>query len=222
MNIFVCGNGTLKMGDFGTARHQLAGRPMTIDAFNPAFVTKGFIEEQHRYWMAVDDVFQMGQLLAMLLLGNVSTTVSLTTVSKLDCESALKEIIRRAIGPRSKRFANAFEMRQALEGKNCLVTASQLQSLRGKTVAFSGQLSLRRFDAENRVISEGGVIAKAMTHRVDVLVQGERSMVHHNGKKLRMLQQAEQLLKKGYPIQIINEAEFRRLLHRDLKRVQLH
>ena len=211
MNVFVCGKGILKLGDFGIARHQLAGKPVTVDAFNPWFVTKGFLEDEHKYWLAVDDVFQMGQLLAMLLRGDAENTVSAADVKLIDCEPRLKSILQQAIGPRKKRFADAFEMLQALQSDGTGPEASPLKSLSGKTVVFTGPLTFERFDAEVLVLQAGGHVARSVTKKVDVVVQGGRSKLYKNGHKGSKLQQAEDLMRQGQTMHIIGEAEFRRL-----------
>lgn len=209
-NIFVCGKGILKLGDFGIARHQVsAGKLATIDAFNPAFVTRGFIDHSHRKWLAVDDVFQMGQLLAMLLCGDASAPVSLSKVNQLACDPELRTIIKTAIGPRSKRYADAYEMQQALEN-NGQERRPPLRSLSGKIVTFSGPLSMKRFDAQIMVIKAGGKVVQDMSRKVDILVQGGHSP--RNGHKSIKLRQAQKLIEQGTKIEIIGEREFRQLV----------
>lgn len=210
MNIFVCGKGVLKLGDFGIARHELAGKPMTIEAFNPAFVTQGFIAERHRHWLAVDDVYQMGQLLAMLLRGDADTIVTPAMVKSIDCDDDLKTIIKRAIGPRRRRYVDAYEMLQAIEG-NPLTSTAKVRSLKGKTVVFTGVLSMKRFDAELLALQAGATVGKDVTRSTDVLVQGGRSPRYKKGHKGTKLQQAQALISKGQTLQIIGEAEFRAL-----------
>ena len=217
MNVFVCRGTTLKLGDFGIARHQLAGKPVTVNTFNPAFVTKGFLTDEHRHWLAVDDVFQMGQLLAMLLRGDAESTISPADVSKIDCDDALKAIIKRAIGPRKRRFADAFEMLRALEGKT-EVTPAPIRSLRGKTVVFTGPLSIKRFDAEVLALQAGAAVASGVSKTVDVVVQGGRSPLYRSGHKGRKLQLVQKLIKQGHTIHVIGEAEFRRLTRPSSKR----
>lgn len=211
MNIFVCGNGTLKLGDFGIARHELAGKPMTVEAFNPGFVTKGFLDASHRYWLAVDDVYQMGQLFGVLLTGNTEDTITARMISRLGIDDELKAVIKRAIGPRHKRYADAYEMLQALSGDELSGGRKSLESLEGKKVAFTGPLSIKRLDAEIMVLQAGGVVAKGVTKDVDVVVQGGRSKHYKSGHKGTKLQYAEKLIKQGHKISIIGEAELRRL-----------
>ncbi len=213
MNVFVCGRGVLKLGDFGIARHEVAGRLITIDAFNPQFVSRGFAVQEHRRWVASDDVFQMGQLLAMMLRGDAHTLVTPSMLNQIDCSDDLKQVIKRAIGPRSKRYADAYEMRQAIEGHNTNGIAS-IKSLVGKTVTFSGSLSIGHFDAEIMVLQAGGSVTREVTRKVDVLVQGGRAPQQKNGCLTAKLRHAKKLIERGQHIQIIGEREFRRLVRK--------
>lgn len=211
MNVFVCGRGVLKLGDFGIARHQVAGKLIAIDAFNPQFVSRGFVAQEHRRWLAADDVFQMGQLLAMLLRGNASERVDVAMVKQLGCSHAIEAVIKRAIGPRGKRFVDAYEMLQSLEG-HTEPPASEIRSLRGKTVAFSGSLSIRRFDAEIMVLQAGGTVTQNITRKLDVLIQGGRAPQQKNGRLNTKLRQAKRLIEQGQQIHVIGEREFRQLV----------
>lgn len=211
MNIFVCSRGVLKLGDFGIARHQIPGKPANIEAFNPAFVTQGIIDKKHRYWLAVDDVFQMGQLLGMLLRGNCDEAITPAVVDTLPCSVALKRIVRCAIGPRSRRFPDAYEMLRALEGDEG-VAESNVKTLAGKTVVFAGALSLSRFDAEVLVIQAGGHVAKRVNRHVDLIVHGGSASRFAPGRRNAQMHTAERLIKAGQPISVIGESQFRRLV----------
>lgn len=207
MNVFVCRNRRLKLGDFGIARHVLAGTQATASVFNPWFVSTKMAQGAQRYWLASDDVYQMGQLLAMLLRGEPNELITEQDVWHLSCDDELKEIIAKAIGPRKSRYENACEMLQALKGDHGS-SGPCVDSLVGKTVVFTGPLSLPRFDAEVLVRQAGGSIADDVSTRVDVLVQGGRSPHYSNGHKGEKLSKAERLIRQGHPISILNEREF--------------
>jgi serine/threonine protein kinase len=215
MNVFVCGRGRLKLGDFGIARHELAGNRRSVEAFNPEFVTKGFLDNHHRHWHAVDDVYQMGQLLGMLLSGDSNEKVTARAVNKLDASTRLKQIIKRAIGIRGKRYGDAFEFLQALNGEEA-PQQTVLDSLDGKKIVFTGPLTMSRYDAKLLVLQVGGEVVTNVTKDVDVVVQGGRSQNYKSGHKGEKLQKAQDLLKKGANISIIGEAEFRRLVRGEL------
>ena len=61
-------------------------------------------------WQARDDVYQVGQLLGMLVRGNARTRIRTFDVRAFDCSDHLKEIIYRCIGERRKRYENADEL----------------------------------------------------------------------------------------------------------------
>jgi serine/threonine protein kinase len=217
MNVFVCRNKKLKLGDFGLARHVLAGKMVTASAFTPFFVSKRMAEGERRYWLPSDDVFQMGQLLAMLLRGDADSLISVKDVSKLPCEDDLQAIVAKAICARRNRFATALDMLRALQGHD-YSEREPVESLEGKTVVFSGPLSIRRFDAEVLVRQAGASIAEQVTSRVNVIVQGRRShdyIMRHKGSKLLA---AERLIRQGIPISIIGEPEFFNLVWRSKPR----
>jgi len=217
MNVFVCKNLKLKLGDFGLARHVLAGKMLTASAFTPFFVSKRMAEGERRYWLPCDDVFQMGQLLAMLLRGDADSLISVKDVGNLPCEADLHGIVAKAIGARRKRFATALEMLRALQGHEYPET-QPLESLEGKTVVFSGPLSIRRFDAEVLVRQAGASVSDHVTSRVNVIVQGRRSydyVMRHKGAKLLA---AERLIRQGVAICIISEPEFLNLVWRTRRR----
>ncbi len=208
-NIFVCRSGVLKLGDFGIARHQLAGHPKKPEAFNPDYVTRGIIDEEHRAWEAVDDVFQMGQLLAMLVLGRPRDTVTLSELRSSRIGPELKAIIKRAIGPRSRRYHDAWEMLQALRGEP-MPSPSRLSSLAGKRVVFTGPLSISRLDAELLAVEAGATVERTVKRSIDVLVRGRGR--GPEGRRSTKLLEVERLIRQGRRVDVIGEAEFRRLV----------
>jgi eukaryotic-like serine/threonine-protein kinase len=207
MNVFVCKNEKLKLGDFGLAQHVLAGKMVRASAFTPFFVSRRMAEGERRYWLPSDDVFQMGQLLAMLLRGDADSLIGVKDVNKLPCTDDLQGIVARAICARRNRFGTALDMLRALQGYD-YPQPLPLLSLEGKTVAFTGPLSIRRFDAEVLVRQAGASISERVTRRVNVIIQGRRShdyLMRHKGSKLLA---AEKLIRQGVPISIISEPEF--------------
>jgi serine/threonine protein kinase len=113
LNVFVCDRGLLKLGDFGVARHEVAGLPAREEAFNEDFVTSGMADAERGAWTPADDVYQVGQLFAMLVLGRPKR-VTLASVRRLRLPPQLEAVIRCAIGPRTRRYADAAEMMRAL------------------------------------------------------------------------------------------------------------
>lgn len=114
-NVFACSRGALKLGDFGIARHHLAGRPMLADAFNSSFVTTRIRSGSRRCWTAMDEVYQMGQILGMLLGGSTAEILTPAHIERLPCDEDLRSVISCATGPRRQRYPDAIQMRKALK-----------------------------------------------------------------------------------------------------------
>jgi serine/threonine protein kinase len=207
LNVFVCKNRKLKLGDFGLARHVLARKMMAASAFTPFFVSKRMAEGERRFWLPADEVFQMGQLLAMLLRGDGDSLINVKDVGELPCDAHLQSVVAKAIGARRNRFATALDMLRALQGYD-YPQPRRLESLEGKTVVFTGPFSIRRFDAEVMVRQAGASISDRVTDRVNVIIQGRRSHDYVMGHKGSKLLAAERLIRQGVPIAIISEPEF--------------
>ena len=83
----------------------------------------------------------------------------------------------------------------------------------GKTIAFTGALSMTRAEASQRVVNAGGTAASAPSKKVDFLVAGiqDSRLVKdgvHSGKMLR----AAELHAAGVPIEVLSESDFYRML----------
>ena len=65
-------------------------------------------------WQARDDVYQVGQLLGMLIKGDAQHAHPHEDVRRLACSDHLKEIVYRCIGERRKRYESADELIDAL------------------------------------------------------------------------------------------------------------
>ena len=114
LNLFVCDGPILKLGDFGIVRQQSDRRGITARTMNaltaPSEVIAGLVPK----WQARDDVYQVGQLLAMLVKGDARERIRPADVRTLTCGDQLKEIIYRCIGERRKRYESADELIAAL------------------------------------------------------------------------------------------------------------
>ena len=126
----------------------------------------------------------MGQLLAMLLRGDAESVISAKDAGELPCKADLHGIVAKAICARRNRFATALDMLRALQGHD-YPEPQPLQSLEGKTVAFTGLLSIRRFDAEVLVRQAGASISEQVTSRVNVIIQGSALTTTSRGTRAR-------------------------------------
>ncbi len=205
-NVLVGSGGRLKLADFGTARHTLFAKSPTVTGWNPWFAPRGFAARPN------DDVYFMGQLLAMLIAGDTSSPFRPSEVRGLACDRRLQTVIRRAIGPARQRYADAWEMLEALEGRSAPPRRPAVRTLRNKRVAFAGPLSIRREDAVALVHQVGGDVARRISKSVDVVVVGGRS--GHSARRPvgSKLAEVERLNDAGAHIRKIDEHEFRQLV----------
>ena len=110
MNVFVCDRSGLKLGDFGIVRQQGDRRGVKARTWNPHGAPSDIVKGAVPKWQARDDVYQVGQLLAMLVKGDAESRVRTAEVRRLPCSDHLKEIVYRCIGERRKRYESADEL----------------------------------------------------------------------------------------------------------------
>src|SRR5215467_13929552 len=115
MNVFVTDGRTLKLGDFGIVRHAGGGRGVRAGTLNPMTAPIEMLERAAApKWQARDDVYQVGQLLGMLIKGDARTRLRTKEIRRLPCSDHFKEILYRCLGERRKRYESAEELIEAL------------------------------------------------------------------------------------------------------------
>ena len=70
VNVFVCDDRRLKLGDFGIVRQQSDQRGITARTMNALTAPSELLSRVAPKWQARDDVYQVGQLLGMLTKGD--------------------------------------------------------------------------------------------------------------------------------------------------------
>ena len=213
-NVFVCGpSETLKLGDFGIARHGFKKRPVRADAFAPWFVDTDLYQGSQTRWSVSDDLWQVGQLAAVLLTG-VVRPIATREVRDLPCSDSVKYSIRRAIGEGAFRFPDAAAMSTALRRETPLMF-SRLRTLTDKTVVFTGSLGgdLVRQQAASLAQKAGAQVLPHPSGMMDVLVVGDTSPNWFAGEAggVKILETVS-LQEQGYPIKMITGRQFRRLV----------
>ncbi len=113
-NVYVGARRSLRLGDFGIARHGLGGRGPKADAMAPAFVPTSLLVGR-KEWLPSDDVYQLGLLALSLLLGEVATNPDWRSLRHRLPDAPLRDILRQATGPRSGRYPSASEFVDDLE-----------------------------------------------------------------------------------------------------------
>lgn len=211
-NVFVCENEQLKLGDFGIATHQLIRRGVTADAFNvlaaPTEIAWGWV----RKWQQRDDIYQVGQLAAMLLRGDIKRPMRSRDVRGLPCSDHLKEVIHRCLGARGKRYEAAGELIAALRQRPKEQPSGRVGSLAGRRLSFTGFLTLSRSEASVAARRAGAIVQVKPGRSTDVLVRGRPNAQQIAGKGGGLkLMEIRRLAAKGHRITIIGESQFGKL-----------
>jgi serine/threonine protein kinase len=215
VNVFVCDGRRLKLGDFGIARPQSDRRGITARTMNPHMAPSDIVAGAAPKWQARDDVYQVGQLLGMLVKGDARERIRPREVRGLSCSDHLKEIVYRCIGERRKRYESADELIAALRNPPATLRVGVLRTLKGVHLAFTGILSKSREEAARAARRAGAIVHGGPTVKTNVLVRGRANPLQAAGRDGgRKLMEIKRLREKGYRITLLNEAQFWRLVGR--------
>jgi serine/threonine-protein kinase len=211
--VFVCDGRRLKLGDFGIARQQMDRRGITARTLNTSMVPSDMLGGAAPKWRARDDVYQVGQLLAMLIKGDARARVRPSEVRRLTCSDQLKEIVYRCIGERRKRYESADELIAALGTPPVrLQPRGGLRTLKNAHIAFTGILTRKRRDAILAARRAGAVVHGMPSVKTTVVVRGRPNPLQAAGREGgRKLLEIKRLREKGHRITILSEATFWRL-----------
>jgi serine/threonine-protein kinase len=215
MNVFVCERRRLKLGDFGIVRQQSDRRGITASTLNRSMVPSDFLSAAAPKWQARDDVYQVGQLLGMLVKGDARTRVSTQDVRTLPCSDHLREIVHRCIGERRKRYESADELIAALRNPPAPMKVGVRRSLKGVHLAFTGILSKRRSEAIRAARRAGAIVHSMPSVLTTVVVRGRPNAQQAAGRDGGLkLMEIKRLREKGHRITLLNEDQFWRLAGR--------
>jgi serine/threonine protein kinase len=212
VNVFVCDQRRLKLGDFGIVRQQSDRRGVTARTMNALTAPSDILAGAAPKWQARDDVYQVGQLLGMLLRGDASSRLRPHDVRGLGCSDHLKEIIYRCIGERRKRYESATELIDALRNPPALLKTGVLRTLRGVHLAFTGILSKTRREAIRAAKRAGAIVHGAPSALTTVVVRGRPNALQAAGRDAGLkLMEIKRLREKGHRITLLNDGQFWRL-----------
>jgi serine/threonine-protein kinase len=215
LNVFVCDGYRLKLGDFGIVRQQSDRRGVTVRTMNALTAPSDIIAGAAPKWQARDDVYQVGQLLGMLIKGDAQTRIRTADVRRLPCSDHLKEIIYRCIGERRKRYESADELIHALSNPPAPLKPGVLRTLKGIHLAFTGILSRRRSEAAEAARRAGAIVHSGPSVRTTVVVRGRPNPTQAAGRDAGLkLMEIRRLREKGHRIVVLNEPRFWRLAAR--------
>lgn len=215
LNVFVCDGRLLKLGDFGITRHQTDTRGVTVRTMNALTAPSDIIAGVVPKWQARDDVYQVGQLIGMLVKGDARTRIRTSDVRHLGCSDQLKEIIYRCIGERRKRYETADELIEALRQRPAALKAGVRRTLKGVHLAFTGILSKTRAEAARAARRAGAIVHSGPSAQTSVVVRGRPNVLQAAGRDGGLkLMEIKRLREKGHRITLLNEAQFWRLVGR--------
>jgi eukaryotic-like serine/threonine-protein kinase len=215
LNVFVCEGRRLKLGDFGIVRQQSDHRGITVRTMNALTAPSDIIAGSAPKWQARDDVYQVGQLLGMLVKGDARERIRTDEVRKLSCSDHLKEIIYRCIGERRKRYESAVEMIEALRTPPPSLNAGVLRTLKGVHIAFTGILSRPRREAIAAARRAGAKVHGMPSAQTRVVVRGRPNVLQAAGRDGGLkLMEIKRLREKGHKITLLNETQFWKLVAR--------
>ncbi len=216
LNVFVCDGHRLKLGDFGIVQQQSDWRGITARTMNALTAPSDILAGEAPKWQARDDVYQVGQLLAMLVRGDARARVRTRDVRDLRCSDHLKEIVYRCIGERRKRYESADELVAALRTPPAALNASRApRSLAGVHLTFTGILSTPRRDAAAAATRAGAIVHSGPSARTSVVVRGRPNPQQAAGRDAGLkLMEIKRLREKGYRITLMSETQFWKLAGR--------
>ncbi|HKQ62628.1 MAG TPA: protein kinase [Candidatus Polarisedimenticolaceae bacterium] len=215
LNVFVCDGLRLKLGDFGIVRQQGDRRGTSARTFNPYMAPSDVFAGAAPKWQARDDVYQVGQLLAMLVKGDASERVRPPEVRRLPCGDPLKEIVHRCIGERRKRYESADELIEALLHPAAPLRVGARRTLDGVHLVFTGIFRVPRREVEAAARRAGAIVHGMPSVRTSVVVRGRPNAQQAAGKDAGLkLMEIKRLREKGHEITLLDEPRFWRLAAR--------
>jgi len=184
-------------------------RPQKVRTFNPFMAPSEVVAGAVPKWRARDDVYQVGQLLGMLVKGDAQERIRTSEVRHLDCSGELKEIVHRCIGERRKRYETADELIAALRKPPASLAIGRLRSLRGVHIAFTGVLSRARREAIAAARRAGAKVHGMPSARTTVVVRGRPNPRQAAGRDAGLkLMEIKRLREKGYRITLLGDGQF--------------
>ena len=197
----------LKLGDFGIVQQQSDRRGITARTMNAMTAPSDILAGNAPKWQARDDVYQVGQLLAMLVRGDARSRVRTADVRELACSDHLKEIVYRCIGERRKRYESADELVAAL--RTPPAPSHRRASARSRACIWLSPASsrTRRSEAAPPPARAGAIVHGGPSAQTTVVVRGRPNAQQAAGRDGGLkLMEIKRLREKGHRIMLLSEA----------------
>ena len=217
LNVFVCDGRRLKLGDFGIVRQQSDRRGITARTLNALTAPSDILAGAAPKWQARDDVYQVGQLLGMLVKGDATARgCDRAMFARLSCSDHLKEIVYRCIGERRKRYESADELIDALRNPPARAERRRAANAQGRAprVHRHPDASAAREAARAARAPAPSSTAVPRRRRPSWSADGPTRCRPPAGTAGLKLMEIKRLREKGHRITLLNEARFWKLTKR--------
>ena len=208
LNVFVCDGRQLKLGDFGIVRQQSDRRGITARTMNALTAPSDILAGTAPKWQARDDVYQVGQLLGMLVKGDARARIRTPDVRSLPCSDHLKEIVYRCIGERRKRYESADELIDALRNPPAHAQRRRAADAQGRAprVHRHPQQAAPRRHRVPRAAPARSSTADPR-RKTTVVVRGRPNALQAAGRDAGLkLMEIKRLREKGHKITLLNDS----------------
>ena len=167
-------------------------------------------------WQSRDDVYQVGQLLGMLVRGDARARIRPGEIRALPCSDHLKEIVYRCIGERRKRYETADELIEALKSPPASLKAGRLLGVEGRPPGVHRYPEPRRASRPPRPpVAPGRAVHGGPSAQTTVVVRGRPNPRQAAGRDAGLkLMEIKRLRAKGQRITLLNERQFWRLVEK--------
>ena len=191
-------------------------RDVTADTLNPLTAPSDILAGAVPKWQARDDVYQVGQLLGMLVKGDARARIRTGEIRRLPCSDHLKEIVYRCIGERRKRYESADELIEALRNPPAPLKVGAAAHAEGRAPRLHRHPEpAAAARPRARRAGPGRSSTAAPSARTTVVVRGRPNPLQAAGRDAGLkLMEIKRLREKGHRITLLNETQFWRLVAR--------
>ena len=217
LNVFVCDGRRLKLGDFGIVRQQSDRRGITARTMNALTAPSDILAGAAPKWQARDDVYQVGQLLAMLVKGDARDA------DPHAARSARLAVQRSPEGdrlPLHRRAAQALRERRRAD-RRAAQSAGGAEGRRAAHAEGRAPRVHRHPDASRAARPSraarraGAIVHGGPSAQTTVVVRGRPNPLQAAGRDGGLkLMEIKRLREKGHRITLLNETQFWRLVGR--------